>query len=288
MNLGSIGIWSGAFRAVEPEQATDAAAELEQLGYGAIWLPGGTGGPVLELAQRLLEATSRIVVATGVLNIWAHEAADVRAARAKIEAEHEGRFLLGLGVSHKLLVERENLGVYARPLSKMRSYLDELDEEPDPVPPEGRVLAALGPFMLQLASVRSAGAHPYLVPVGHTIAARALLGDGPLLAPELAVSLKGSAEANEAVAREHVQFYLRLPNYTRNLLRHGLTREDLRDGGSRRLVDALVAGGGVEGISARVRAHRDAGADHVCLQVLGSPAGQLPREEWRTLAQALL
>ncbi|MEA2303380.1 MAG: hypothetical protein QOH43_660 [Solirubrobacteraceae bacterium] len=288
MDLGTLGIWSGELRAVPPADAADAVAELEALGYGTVWVPGGSGGPVLELIATLLDATSTMTLATGILNVWMHDPADVAATRAELEARHPGRFLLGLGISHAPLIDRESPGRYRRPLARMRAYLDELDAQPQPVPAERRVLAALGPRMLELARERSAGAHPYFVPVAHTAFARQVLGPDRILAPEQAVALQGDREADRRAARRHVERYLALPNYTNNLLRHGFTDDDLRDGGSERLLDAIVAGGGVEGIRARVAEHREAGADHVCLQVVGGEPGALPRDEWRTLAQALL
>jgi probable F420-dependent oxidoreductase len=288
MDLGELGIWSGELRAVPAAEAADAVAELEALGYGTVWVPGRAGGPILELVGALLDATRTLTVATGILNVWMHDAAEVAAARAELDARHPGRFLLGLGISHAAIVDREDPGRYARPVSTMRSYLDALDAQDPPVPREGRVLAALGPRMLELARERSAGAHPYFVPVAHTAFARGVLGPGRLLAPEQAVTLQGDREADRRAARAHVERYLELPNYTSNLLRLGFTEEDLRDGGSDRLLDAIVAGGGTAGIGARVQEHRAAGADHVCLLVVGGEPGALPREEWRTLAGALL
>jgi probable F420-dependent oxidoreductase len=225
------------------------------------------------------------MVATGILNVWMHDAADVRAAWHDLDERHPGRFVLGLGVSHAASVDRKDPGRYRKPLSKMRDYLDALDAQPAPVPPGERVLAALGPKMLDLARERAAGAHPYFVPVAHTRFARERLGPGPLLAPEQAVVLDADRERASATAREHVARYLQLPNYTNNLLRHGLTEDDLRDGGSDRLVDAIVVMGGIEAVAERIARHREAGADHVCLQVLGGDT--LPLAQWRELAEGL-
>jgi probable F420-dependent oxidoreductase len=290
MDIGRVGIWSGELRRHAErgtQGAAEAAAELEELGYGALFIPGSAGGDVLGAAGRLLGATRRAVVATGILNVWMHEPADVAAGRAALAADHPERFLLGLGISHASIVDREREGRYRRPLSTMRAYLDALDGADPPVPAAGRVLAALGPRMLELARDRSAGAHPYFVPVEHTRAARAALGGGPLLAPEQAVLLETDAGRARERARSHLERYLALPNYTNNLLRHGLGEDDLRDGGSDRLVDAIVAWGDEEAIAARVRAHHQAGADHVCVQVVGLEGDALPREEWRRLAPAL-
>ena len=283
--LGGVGLWAPGFREGEPGEVRDAVAELEGLGYTALWMPGGAGGPILERAQLLVDATMTITIATGILNIWAHEPDDVATAHASIELRAQGRFLLGLGVSHAPMVDRVAPGGYSKPLSKMRSHLDALDAQPTPVPPSERVLAALGPKMLDLARERAAGAHPYFVPVAHTRFARERLGPEPLLAPEQGVVLDEDPAAAKAKAREHVARYLQLPNYTNNLLRHGLTEDDLRDGGSDRLLDAIVVTGGVEAVARRIAEHREAGADHVCLQVLGE--GLLPLAQWRALAEGL-
>ena len=284
--LDGVGLWSPGLRDGDPGEVREAVAELEGLGFTALWMPGGAGGPILERAQLLVDATMTITVATGILNIWAHEPGDVATAHASIELRAQGRFLLGLGVSHAPMVDRiREPGSYGKPLTKMRSYLDALDAQPTPVPPPERVLAALGPKMLDLARERAAGAHPYFVPVAHTRFARERLGPGPLLAPEQGVVLDEDPASAKAKAREHVARYLQLPNYTNNLMRHGLTEDDLRDGGSDRLLDAIVVTGGVEAVAERIREHREAGADHVCLQVLGE--GLLPRDQWRALAEGL-
>jgi probable F420-dependent oxidoreductase len=232
---------------------------------------------VLEAAGALLEATRAIPVATGILNVWRHDPAEVATGTAALGE----RFLLGIGIGHS-----SNIDEYKRPLTTMRNYLDALDAADPPVPVQRRALAALGPRMLELARDRSAGAHPYFVPVEHTRVARAALGDGPLLAPELGVVLEPDPERARAIARTHTERYLQLPNYTNNLLRVGLTADDLRDGGSDRLVDAVIAWGDESAIAARVAEHRAAGADHVCIQVLTGEEG-LPRAQWRALAPAL-
>jgi probable F420-dependent oxidoreductase len=283
--LRGIGLWSPQLRNGDPGEVREAAAELDELGYTALWIPGSAGGPVLERARLLLEATVHPVVATGILNLWMHDPADVAEAHASLGLLGQGRFLLGIGVSHPQLVDRDDPGRYRRPLSAMRDYLAALEAQPAPVPRDERVLAALGPKMLDLAREQSAGAHPYFVPPEHTRVARERLGDGPLLAPEQAVVLDTDRARARETAREHVSRYLTLPNYTNNLLRLGFEEADLRDGGSDRLVDAVVVCGDEAAIGRRVQEHRDAGADHVCLQVLGGDA--LPREQWRALAAAL-
>jgi probable F420-dependent oxidoreductase len=283
--LGRVGIWSAGLRMVADDAAVrDAAAELEALGFGALFIPGGAGGDDLfPAARRLLEATSQITVATGVLNVWMHEPADVAATTATLRDAHAARFLLGLGISHAPLVDREEPGRYRKPLSTMRAYLDTLDAQPRLVPADGRVLAALGPKMLDLARERALGAHPYFVTAEHTRFARERLGVGPLLAVEQGVVLETDPEKARAAARAHMEIYLKLPNYTNALLAHGLTEEDLRDGGSDRAVDAIIAWGDVDAVGGRIAEHHAAGADHVCLQVVTS-AGALALDEWRRLA----
>ena len=283
MQLQRVGIWARELRAGDEGIRREAAAELEQLGYGTLWFPGSAGSDSLDCAEVLLDATEQVVVATGITNIWTEEPGDVAAGRARLAAAHEDRFLLGLGVSHGPLIGDR----YRKPYSAMVEYLDALDAAPEPPPLDERVLAALGPRMLALSRDRAGGAHPYLVPPEHTAIAREAIGEGKLLAPEQAVVLESDPARGRELAREHLKLYLRLPNYTNNWLRHGFTEDDLRDGGSDRLVDALVAWGDEDAIHARVRAHHDAGADHVCLQVIHGGDGP-PLEQWRRLAGALV
>src|SRR3954471_2521547 len=281
MRLAGVGIWSPQLRYHEDEgEIRDAAAELEELGYAALWIPGGAGGPVFDAAGVLLRATREVAVATGILNVWRHDPEQAAAERAQLDDAYEGRFLLGLGISHARLIEQ-----YEKPLTTMRGYLDSLDVAAPPVPKEERVLAALGPRMLELARDRSAGAHPYLVTTEHTRRAREILGAAPLLAPELGVVLESDEQRARQVARGHLERYMQLPNYVNNWRRLGFGDEDLASGGSDRLVDALIAWGDVEAIAERIEEHFDAGADHVCIQVLRSPdAGDLPRDEWREIS----
>jgi probable F420-dependent oxidoreductase len=286
MDVGTIGIWSGPLRRADPGETAEAAAELEELGYGALWIPGGRGGAVFADVERLLAATSRVVVATGVLNLWMHDAAEAAAEHDRLSAAHGRRFLLGVGVSHHPAVEEAGME-YVRPLARTRSYLDALDAAPTPVPRDELVLAALGPRMLELARDRTAGAHPFLVTAEHTAIARGVLGAGPLLAPEQKVVLDTDADRARAAGRAALARYLALPNYTDNLRRLGFGDEDLSGGGSDRLVDAVVAWGDEERIADRLREHADAGADHVCIEVLGPDPGALGRDDWRRLAPAL-
>jgi probable F420-dependent oxidoreductase len=277
LGLGRIGVWSRGLRYnADRAGAAAAVAELEALGYGAAWLPD-TGGDVLGDVRGVLAATSSIAVATGILNIWMHEPSYVARGCAALHRDHPGRFVLGLGASHAPIVGER----YGRPLSKMRAYLDELDAAEPPVAPDRRVLAALGPRMLELARDRAAGAHPYLVTPEHTRRAREILGPGRALAVEQSVDLGGGLEQ----ARAFVADYLRLPNYVANLQRLGYGEDDLR--GSDRLARDLMAFGDEEAIAARVREHFDAGADHVCIQVIGM-GDDFALEQWRRLAPALI
>jgi probable F420-dependent oxidoreductase len=282
--LGPIGIWGPELRFGDPVESLEAAAELEELGFGALWIPD-VGGPVLESVERLLRATSSVMVATGILNVWMHDAAEVAAGQTRLEREFPGRFLLGLGISHAPIVDADEPGRYQRPLATMREYLDALDA----ARPEGRrVLAALGPKMLELARERSLGAHPYLVPVEHTAFAREALGPDRVLAPALSAVVEADPSAASAIAREDLETYFRLPNYTNTWRRLGYGDEDLAGGGSDRLLDDLYALGSPEQIAGRLRAHREAGADHVCVRVVNRHAPRLPRAEWRELAAAVI
>ncbi|HEY4277275.1 MAG TPA: TIGR03620 family F420-dependent LLM class oxidoreductase [Conexibacter sp.] len=286
--LGKVGIWSNGLRYNEDRPAVaDAAAELEQLGYGALFLPD-VGGDVLGDVSFVLDATREVALVTGILNIWMHDAAAIAAGCAELEARHPGRFTLGLGASHAAVVNADGAPPrYGKPLSAMAGYLDALDAAPQPVPPARRVLAALGPKMLNLSRERAGGAHPYLVPVEHTRLARELLGPDRLLAPELSVVLDDDPASGLERARAFVADYLALPNYANNLRRLGFDEPDFHGGGSERLVRALVTFGDEAAIAAGVAAHLDAGADHVAVHVVGVPNGTLQRELWRALAPAL-
>jgi probable F420-dependent oxidoreductase len=288
MNLGRVGIWSSGLRlAAERGEGAEVAAELEELGYGALFLPGGRGGNILGAVANTLRATRSVPVVTGILNLWMHDPAEVAERFAALDAEHPGRFQLGIGISHAPLVDSVEGKHYGKPLATTRAYLDALDAAPTPVPPERRLIAALGPKMLELARDRSAGTHPYLVPPAHTRFARSVVGDGKIVAPEQTVLVETDPQRARAEARAFMEMYLGLPNYTNNLLRHGFEESDLADGGSDRLVDAIVAWGDEAAIAARVREHHDAGADHVCIQVIGGDRSELKLDDWRRLAPAL-
>jgi probable F420-dependent oxidoreductase len=287
VELGGVGVWSVALRYGDKDEVVAAAAELESLGYSALWFPD-TGGDVFGAATSLLGATRSIVVATGVLNLWMHDPAETADGFARLSGAHPGRFLLGIGASHAPVVDGTEPGRYRQPLTAMAAYLDAIDTADPPVPPEARVLAALGPKMLTLARERAAGAHPYLTTPEHTQRAREILGADRLLAPEQRVVLETDRATARDVGRQHLAGYMRLPNYTNNLRRLGFTDDDLAGAGSDRLVDALVAWGDEATIARRVREHHDAGADHVCIQALTGDGNAFPREAWRRLAPALV
>ncbi len=291
--IGPIGVWLGWGLGIQPAAAErELVSELEELGYGALWLGefGWAKEPIMH-AGLLLAASRRIVVATGIASIWARDATAMAGASLGLAEAYPGRFLLGLGVSHQFVVESRG-HEYVRPVARMARYLDELDavdyRGPAPDPPLTRVLAALRPPMLELAKTRAGGAHPYFVPVEHTARAREILGPGPLLAPEQFVLLETDPVEARRVAREHMALYLAAPNYMANLRWLGWEDVDLADGGSDALVDAIVAWGDEDAIRARVQAHLEAGADHVCIQPLGRAPGDLGVEQLRSLAPALL
>ena len=284
VDIGRVGVWwSGRFE-VDGRPDVDTAAEIEALGYGAMWSTGGFKPGLSSRFGRLLSSSSRLAAASGIVSVWATPPAVLADAVAELDARFPGRFVLGLGASHGAVVEG-----YHHPLSKVAEYLDALDALAPSVPAVGRdrrVLAALGPRMLELAAHRAAGAHPYLAPVEHTARARAALGPGPLLAPEVTAVLDTEPASARAQARSFVAGYLTLPNYAGNLRRLGFGDDDLAGGGSDRLLDAVVARGDADAVAARVAEHHDAGANHVCLQVL-APLDGFPLAQYRELAGAL-
>jgi probable F420-dependent oxidoreductase len=286
MQLTGTGVWSAQLRYGDPDLIAAAAVELDELGYDAIWIPD-VGGDVLGSVEALLRATSRLIVATGILNVWMQDPVEVARRRASWNDDWQSRFLLGLGVSHAPLIDHEHPGRYQKPLSKMVEFLDALDGAEVPVPADARVLAALRPRMLDLARTRAAGAHPYFVPAEHVAKAREALGPDALIAVELAVVLDRDPSTARATARRHTAIYVTLPNYTNNLRDFGFGDDDFAENGSDRLVDAIVAWGSIDSITQRVAAMRDAGADHVCIQVI-RPDDEIPRADWRELAPALI
>ncbi|MGW1025662.1 LLM class F420-dependent oxidoreductase [Streptomyces sp. NPDC002577] len=279
--VGKYGIWTVGLRGENPDrraERAEAAAELEELGFGAIWLGGNSS---IDNAAPLIEATSRIVVGTSIQSVWDHDADSTAAAFSKLETTHPGRFVLGLGVSHAKSTEG-----YRRPYATMVEYLDGLDK--GGLPAGRRVIAALGPKMLGLARDRTAGSIPYLVTPEHTAEARDRIGQGPLLAPELKVVLETDPERARTLARGVLAMYLQLENYVNNWLRLGFTEGDVAGGGSDRLVDAVFAWGDESRIRERVESFLSAGADHVALQVVTeNGAASIPKDEWRRLAALL-
>jgi probable F420-dependent oxidoreductase len=281
LGLGRIGIWSAELRHGEPGQIADAAAELETLGYGALWVPGEVSPNMLGDLDRLLGATRSVAIASGILNIWVDPSDEVGRWYRGLSPDHAARFLLGLGVSHSLAIGE----AYRKPLTAMREYLDRLAGEQ--VPASRICLAALGPKMVALARDRTVGAHPYLVTPEHTANAREALGPGPLLAPEQGVVLAADPAAARELARPYVRGYGALENYANSWRRLGFTDEDIA-ACSDRLIDALFACGDIEVVATRVNAHLAAGADHVCLQVItprtGAPNFDALLPAWRELS----
>jgi probable F420-dependent oxidoreductase len=285
--LGTVGIWSMELRFTPDRGAiADAAAELDELGYGALWVPGGIDDKVLGDIDTLLDATTRIALATGIINIWKQTPKDV-AAWLKAEApERQSRTMLGLGVSHMPLIGEE--WAKTKPLTQMREYIDGLDAAG--MPAANTCIAALGPKMVALSGERTAGTHPYLVTPEHSAICREIMGPGKLVAPEQGVVLSTDPDVARGAARKAVDHYRSLPNYRNSWKRLGLVDEDI-DAMSDGFIDALFAWGTPETIAERVKAHHDAGADHVCLQVIPpAPQGGLPaaRAAWRELAAVLV
>ncbi|MDF2825222.1 MAG: F420-dependent oxidoreductase [Mycobacterium sp.] len=260
--LGRFGVWTGG--PVTPEQAK----QIEDLGYGAVWV-GGSPPADLSFVEPILEQTSTLQVATGIVNIWSADADTLAESYHRIEKAYPGRFLLGVGVGHP-----EHTQEYTKPYDALVSYLDALDAKT--VPTSRRVIAALGPKVLKLAKDRSAGAHPYLTTPEHTAQARELIGNTVFLAPEHKVVLTTDAEAARELGRKTVGFYLDLSNYVNNWRRLGFTSDDVAQPGSDKLIDSVVAYGTAEEIAARLHEHLDAGADHVAIQVLGSKDELVP------------
>jgi probable F420-dependent oxidoreductase len=289
--FGRIGLWTRQLDVQPAGHAREAIAELEEQGWPSLWFWEVFGREALTSGALLLGASRRMVIASGIANIWARDPVAMAAAGRTLAEAYPGRFVLGVGVSHGPIVDARGHR-YQQPLEKMRDYLDAMDAAPwqgPPLPEEPPlVLAALGPRMLELAAERSAGALLYNTPPETTAWARSVLGAGPLLATEQAVLLEEDPTEARRIAREFMALYLTLPNYLRAWDRAGLGPEEQAEGGSDRLVDTVVAWGGPEAITERVRAHLDAGADHVCVQLLDPDPNGLPMAGWRALAPALL
>jgi probable F420-dependent oxidoreductase len=292
MDLGRVGIWTPQLDFQPIPRAVELVAELEELGYGAVWTPEVAGRDPFVSAALLLGGTRRVVVATGIATIYSRDPIAMASVWKTLTDAFPERFLLGLGVSHQPAVEGLRKHEYGPPLTAMREYLDGIDAAPyfaaPPATEPRRVLAALGPKMLALAATRAVGAHPYFVPVEHTAIAREAMGPDAWLMPEQMVVLETDPAKARSTAREKMKTYLGLPNYVNNLRRLGWGDDDLADGGSDRLVDAIVVWGDEESVRARVAEHHAAGADHVCVQVLLDNLSDVPLDEWRRLAPALL
>ncbi|MGI4896031.1 MAG: TIGR03620 family F420-dependent LLM class oxidoreductase [Janthinobacterium lividum] len=284
VSLWGGGPWQDPARTAE---AREVAAEVEELGYDRVWLSGGHEDGILPVFADLLDATSSLGIASGIVSIWTATPQQSADAVVQFERDHPGRFLLGVGNSHAPVVEGNGQN-YDKPYTRTVEYLDALDATTPLVEEEQRALAALGPRMLELARDRSLGAHPYFVTAAHTGYARRVLGEGPLLAPEVAVVLETDPDVARRIARDYMSMYLQLPNYTSNLRRFGYDDDDLLDGGSDRLLDELIPWGSIDTVVAGIAKHYEAGADEVPIQVLTGDPGTFARAEFRELAAALI
>ena len=291
IQLGRVGIWQGVLDGQPAGRVREVVAELDEIGWPTLWIPETVSRDPFVSAAVMLEATTRLRIATGIASIWARDAMTTSNASLTLNEAFDGRFLLGLGVSHHTLTEWVRKHDYSKPLTTMRQYLERMDASMfkgvAPAEPPNRVLAALGPKMLALSAELADGAHPYFVPDEHTVIARKAIGQDKLLAVEQMVVLESDPSLARGIARQHMGVYLGLPNYANNLIRLGFDEGEIADA-SDRLVDAIVAWGSLEDVVARVKDHHDAGADHVCVQVLMDEPGTVPLDQWRLLAEALL
>jgi probable F420-dependent oxidoreductase len=286
IDIGRVGLWTGLLDAHPTSRVRELAVELEEMGWPCVWRQETSGRDALVSAAQILEATTTLKVATGIAQIHARHPLTTRNAQRTLHEASGGRFLLGLGVSHAPFIEAVRKVTWAKPYTEMVEYLAAMEQAtfmavgaPDEPP---TVLAALGPKMLRLAATAAQGAHPYFSPVEHTAFARETMGAGPLLAPELMVVVDDDRERATETAVKNMSRYLQLPNYTNNLKRHGFSDDDVA-GPSERLIDAIVVRGSVDDVMARVAEHHDAGADHVCIQVLTADL-EFPVQVWRDLA----
>lgn len=290
MDIGRVGLWTFLLDQHPTERIRDLAQEIEEMGWPTLWRPESVGRDALISSSILLDATTRLNVATGIAQIYARHPVTTAAAQKTLAEAHDDRFLLGLGVAHASSVEGVRGLDYSTPYSDMVAYLEAMANAPytsvEPASKPLTVLAALGPKMLKLSATAADGAHPYFTPVEHTASAREIIGEGPLLAPQVMVVIDSDVNRAREVARRTMARYLRLPNYTNNLLRYGFTQTDI-DTSSDRLVDAIVACGDLGVTLQRVQDHHDAGADHVCIQVLAADDDlDVVRDQWRLLAEA--
>ncbi|HEX3265282.1 MAG TPA: TIGR03620 family F420-dependent LLM class oxidoreductase [Candidatus Limnocylindrales bacterium] len=290
--LGRVGAWSFALQRLTAADAGAAVRQLEAQGYPTVWMPESLGSKeVMAHAALLLAGSSRAIVAPGIASIYARDPMAMAGGAKALAEAYPGRFVLGIGVSHAPSVEQRG-GDYGKPIETMTAYLDAMDAAPyagpEPAEPVPLVLAALGPRMLELAAARADGAHPYFVPVEHTPVARARLGSEPCLAVEQTAVLSTDPETARRIARAFARHYLALPNYANNLRRLGWAGEEIANDGSDRLIDAVIAWGDVDAIVRRVRAHLDAGADHVCVQLRAESSADPALAGYAELASALL
>lgn len=291
LQLGRVGLWAADFDLVPMAAAQEGIARVEEMGFGTVWVPEAVLREAFASCALLLSATKKMTIATGIANLHARTAQSMQAGWKTLSEAFPDRFLLGIGVSHAPMVQGVHKGNYDKPYSTMVEYLEAMDNgvffSPQPSTPPRRVLAALGPKMLKLAAEKTDGAHPYFTPVEHTAFARETLGKEPLLAPEIAVVLNETPDTARDIANKFMSTYTKLPNYTNNLKRFGFTEDDITNH-SDRLMDAIVARGSIDVVVARIKEHLDAGADHVCVQVLTGKPGVLPMKQWEELAQAAL
>jgi probable F420-dependent oxidoreductase len=291
VDIGRVGIWYGMIDALPTPDARRAARTIEELGFGALWVAEAVGRDPFVASAVLLSATERLPLATGIANIYARDPMTMAAGQKTLAEAFPGRFLLGMGVSHAHLVSHLRKHDYSKPYSYMKEYLQRMDDSlfmaRGPQEDPGRVLAALGPKMLALSAEQANGAHPYFTTPEHTRTAREVMGPDALLAPEQMVVLETDPTEARRIARAGMEVYLRAPNYLNNLTRLGFDDGDIADGGSDRLVDAIVAWGSADQIAARVAEHHDAGADHVCVQVL-QDGTDFPEAALSSLAGVLL
>lgn len=289
IDIGTIGLWQ-SLDSYPAAQLRDLVAELDEQGWPCLWIPETVARDPFVAAGAILGATTNLRVATGIASIWARDAMTTANAAKTLNEAYDGRFLLGLGASHHTLTEWVRKHDYSKPLSTMRTYLERMDNSMfagvEPAEPTTRVLAALGPKMLALGAEMTDGVHPYFVPVEHTAAARDAVGPDKMVATEQMVVLDTDPASARETARRHMKVYVGLPNYANNLMRLGFTEDEITNMDDR-VVDAIVAWGTVDDITGRVRAHQDAGASHVCIQVL-RPDREPPTREWSELAAALL
>lgn len=291
IDIGRVGIWQGVLDAHPASKVKEVVAELDEAGWPTLWIPETVARDPFVAAAMMLEASSNMNLATGIASIWARDEMTTANASMTLNEAYDGRFLLGLGVSHHTITEWVRKHDYTKPYSKMKEYLERMQKVKyrglHPAEPPSKVIAALGPKMLALSAELADGAHPYFVPVEHTVVAREAIGPDKLLAVEQMVILETDPTKAREIARKNMAVYLDLPNYTNNLKRFGFTDADI-EGPSDKLVDAICVWGTLDDIAARVAAHHDAGADHVCVQVLTAESGSIPTAEWALLGEALL